>query len=130
MDSCDVAIIGAGPYGLSAGAHLRSIKGLDVRVFGETMSFWDRQMPEGMLLRSPWMASHLSDPERAFTLDDYRKNVGNHFGAPVPLERFVDYGRWFQRQMVPAVDSRPVKIIEPDPRGFALTLADGAVVKS
>ena len=130
MDSCDVAVIGAGPYGLSAGAHLRAIKGLDVRVFGETMSFWDRQMPEGMLLRSPWVASHLSDPESAFTLDDYRKKVANHFGAPVPLERFVDYGRWFQSQAVPEVDERAVKLIENDARGFALTLGDGAVIKS
>jgi len=130
MDSCDVAIIGAGPYGLSVGAHLGAIKGLEVRVFGETMSFWDRQMPDGMLLRSPWVASHLSDPQSAFSLDEYRKKVGNHFGAPVPLERFVDYGRWFQRQAVPSIDDRPVKLIEKDTRGFALTLGEGTVLKA
>ena len=53
MTACDVAIVGAGPYALSAAAHLRAIKGLDVRVFGEPMSFW-RQMPIGMCLRSNW----------------------------------------------------------------------------
>ena len=72
MASCDVAVIGAGPYGLSAAAHLRTVKGLEVRLFGEPMSFWDRHMPAGMLLRSPWEASHISDPDGAFTLDAYR----------------------------------------------------------
>ena len=38
--TCDVVILGAGPYGLSAGAHLRNIKGLEVRVVGEPMDFW------------------------------------------------------------------------------------------
>jgi predicted NAD/FAD-dependent oxidoreductase len=33
----DAAIIGAGPYGLSADAHLRNIAGLNVRVFGKPM---------------------------------------------------------------------------------------------
>jgi len=52
MTKCDVAIIGAGPYGLSATAHLRTVKGLDVHTFGEPMSFWEGNMPKGMLLRS------------------------------------------------------------------------------
>jgi 2-polyprenyl-6-methoxyphenol hydroxylase-like FAD-dependent oxidoreductase len=42
MSACDVAIVGAGPYGLSAAAHLKAADGLDVRVFGEPMSFWER----------------------------------------------------------------------------------------
>lgn len=130
MNSCDVAIIGAGPYGLSVGAHLRAIKGLDVRVFGETMSFWDRQMPVGMLLRSPWPACHLSDPQQAFTLDTYRQQVRNHFGAPVPLDRFVEYGRWFQHQAVPEVDSRSVALVEPISQGFSLTLQDGTPLRA
>ncbi len=57
----DVAVIGAGPYGLSAGAHLRGL-GLNVKVFGEPMEFWATKMPEGMLLRSPRVASNISDP--------------------------------------------------------------------
>ena len=69
MKPC-VAIIGAGPYGLSAGVHLRA-KGIAVRVFGEPMDFWANKMPEGMLLRSPRVASNLSDPDGAFTLEAY-----------------------------------------------------------
>jgi cation diffusion facilitator CzcD-associated flavoprotein CzcO len=65
-----VAVIGAGPYGLAAGAHLKA-KGIRTRVFGEPMEFWAKKMPEGMLLRSLREASNLSAPDEAFTLEDY-----------------------------------------------------------
>src|SRR6266850_1815866 len=124
MPSCDVAIIGAGPYGLSAAAYLRTLNSLEIRVFGEPMAFWERQMPMGMLLRSPWEGSHISDPKRALTLDAYRSKSDNHLSAPVPLERFVQYGRWFQQHAVPDVDSRKVTRVETDSAGFRITLED------
>ena len=71
MTTCDVTIVGAGPYGLSAAAHLRTVKGLEVRVFGEPMSFWERHMPVGMRLRSNWTATHIADSNRALTLEAY-----------------------------------------------------------
>ena len=37
MATTDVTILGAGPYGLAAGAHLGKIKGLELRIFGEPM---------------------------------------------------------------------------------------------
>src|SRR5207249_6647103 len=49
----DVIVIGAGPYGLAASAHLRGA-GANVRGLGKPMSFWMRHMPKGMRLRSPW----------------------------------------------------------------------------
>src|SRR5438132_14023530 len=104
MTTCDVAIVGAGPYGLSAAAHLRAANGLDVRVFGEPMSFWERHMPKGMLLRSPLAGSHLSDPSRSLTLEAYQKKSGNQITAPLPLYRFKDYGQWVQSQYEPNVD--------------------------
>ena len=110
MSACDVAIIGAGPYGLSVAAHLRAVNGLGVQIFGDPMSFWDRQMPVGMLLRSPWAGSHLSDPKGALTLDAYRQAQGNHFGAPIPLDRFIEYGTWVQEQVAPDVDRRVARL--------------------
>jgi len=130
MTPCDVAIVGAGPYGLSAAAHLRRVKGLEVRVFGEPMSFWDQNMPIGMFLRSNWSASQIADPSESLTLEGYQAATGNHVSAPVPLEQFVQYGRWYQRQAVPDLDYRKVARIDSDPKGFRLMLEDGETVNS
>jgi len=130
MQKCDVAIVGAGPYGLSAAAHLRAANGLDVHVFGEPMSFWERHMPKGMLLRSPLAGSHLSDPSRSLTLQAYEAASGNQITAPLPLHRFTDYGRWFQSQAVPDLDARKVDRVENNGQGFHLTLEDGETWKA
>ena len=127
---CEIAVLGAGPYGLSAAAHLGAIDGLDVRIFGPPMSFWERNMPVGMLLRSPWVASNLSHPGRRFTLDEYRDDTEQAFGSPVPLDRFVDYGRWFQRQTVPGLDDRTVRRVEANGDGFVLELEDGEPMRA
>jgi cation diffusion facilitator CzcD-associated flavoprotein CzcO len=49
MTGVDVAIIGAGPYGLSLAAHL-SAAGVNYRHFGVPMRLWRGAMPEGMFL--------------------------------------------------------------------------------
>jgi hypothetical protein len=126
----DVIVVGAGPYGLGAGAHLREIKGLEVRVLGDPMSFWKNQMPIGMLLRSSWEASHLWDPKREFTLKAFQKASGMSVVAPVSLERFVDYGLWFQRKAVPDLDRRKIGSLEKTSSGFRVTIEDGDVITS
>jgi cation diffusion facilitator CzcD-associated flavoprotein CzcO len=130
MPTCDVAIVGAGPYGLSAAAHLRAANGLNIRVFGEPMAFWERHMPKGMLLRSPLPGSHLSDPARGLTLQAYQAATGNKITAPLPLHRFTDYGRWFQSQVVPGTDPRRVELVQKNGAGFRLTMEDGETWKA
>jgi len=128
MNYCDVAVIGAGPYGLSATAHLRA-RSIDSVTFGEPMAFWDQQMPIGMLLRSPWAASHLSDPRGELTLDTYRLAQGKQFSSPVPREAFVGYGKWFQGKVAPDIDRRFVKRVEKN-GDFQLLLSDGQQLKA
>jgi FAD-dependent urate hydroxylase len=121
---CHVAVVGAGPYGLSSTAYLRAA-GVETRVFGEPMSFWQNQMPVGMCLRSNWGASHIADPKQELTLDAYCHQKGNHISKPIPLDRFVDYGRWYQSQGVRDLEKRNVLSIDLYARGFKVVLADG-----
>jgi thioredoxin reductase len=130
MTRCDVAIIGAGPYGLSATAHLRTVKGLDVLTFGEPMSFWERNMPVGMLLRSGWEATHIADPDRSLTMERYQAANSKHLSKPVPLNGFIHYGQWFQRQAAPDLDRRKIKQVEAQATGFRLILETGETVQT
>ena len=125
--SCDVAVVGAGPYGLSVAAHLRHA-GISTRVFGEPMAFWRQNMPKGMLLRSPWRATHLSDPSGALSLDVYAAAHNVDRSKLLPLQSFVGYGNWFAQSTVPDVDRRAVRVIDATASGFRLTLVDGETV--
>jgi FAD-dependent urate hydroxylase len=126
---CDVVVLGAGPYGLSAGVHLKA-KEIDVRVFGEPMNFWANQMPKGMLLRSPREASNIADPGSAFTLEAYEAASGTKPAAPVSLETFVRYGQWFQQQLGSQIDRRIISQINRESSGFKVALEDGTIVRS
>lgn len=125
MAACDVTILGAGPYGLAAGNQLRSIKGLDVRVFGEPMSFWENAMPAGMFLRSNWTATQIADPDNRLTLESYQTENGNHLNTPIPIAQFIQYGKWYQRNSLPDLDHRKITLVESFPKGFRVTLEDG-----
>lgn len=121
---CEVAIIGAGPYGLATAAHMRAA-GMSVRVFGDPLSFWRQNMPDGMKLRSPWIATHIADPANRYTLDDYYREAGLQKPDLLALEKFVDYGLWFQNRVAPDLDRRKVVRVAASDGGFRLTLADG-----
>jgi FAD-dependent urate hydroxylase len=124
---CEVAVIGAGPYGLSVAAHLDHA-GLSTRVFGEPMGFWRRNMPNGMMLRSPWRATHLSSPDDSHSLDVYAAAHEVDDTKLLPLRDFIAYGEWFQRHAVPQLDCRAVTLIEATSNGFSVTLTDGEIV--
>jgi len=124
-----VAIIGAGPYGLAAAAHLRAV-GVETCIFGRVMEFWQNQMPAGMFLRSSWEASHIADPDRRLTLDRYQTSRNLQLSKPIPLSGFIEYGRWFQQQVAPDLDKRRVKRLEHTGEGFRLSLEDGECVQA
>lgn len=130
MSKSDVIIVGAGPYGIAATSHLRTIKGLDVQTFGQPMSFWESNMPVGMFLRSNWTATEIASPNGELSLEQYIAASGNHFSHPVPIDCFVSYGLWYQRQAVPDLDRRRVVRIEPNSAGFHVRLSDGEVIHS
>ncbi|MFB9266920.1 FAD-dependent monooxygenase [Bradyrhizobium erythrophlei] len=51
-----MAVVGAGPFGLSVAAHLRKL-GVDCCIVGSPMASWKNNMPKGMLLKSAGFAS-------------------------------------------------------------------------
>lgn len=129
--SIPVAVIGAGPYGLSMAAHLSS-KGIPFRIFGEPMGSWRRNMPESMVLKSEGHASSLSDPARVDTLESFCRTQNipyRNFGLPVPIDVFIDYGLDFQRLHAPQVEETSVTDLRRSAHGFDLTTASGEIVR-
>lgn len=115
-----VAVIGAGPYGLSTAAHLRA-RGIPVRVFGDPMVSWRANMPAGMLLKSTPVASNIDAPQRGHNLADYCDAAGIRRLVTdediIPIETFVAYGEWFKEKLVP--DLEQVRVVSVDRRGTA-----------
>jgi FAD-dependent urate hydroxylase len=126
---CEVAVVGAGPYGLAVAAHLRRA-GVDTRVFGDPMSFWRKRMPKGMYLRSPLGASGIADPEDALTLDAYARQRGLTFTYPLPLDAFLRYAQWRLEASGVEVEARELRAIEKRGRNFRLSFADSAAVSA
>jgi len=127
----DTAVVGAGPYGLSVAAHAGA-RGSRTRVFGTPMRAWAEHMPQGMKLKSePW-ASHLSDPRDRYTLKEYCRlqELPYAHGVPTPVETFVAYGRWFQRQAVPDLHETDVVRVDREGAVFSLELADGSSARA
>jgi lysine/ornithine N-monooxygenase len=126
----DVAIIGAGPYGLSIAAHLRAA-GVEHQIFGVPMSFWADNMPKGMLLKSEGFASNLYDPGGTFSLRDFCNENGIEYadiGVPVRLETFSSYGQAFQKRFAPDLQRKAVISLSPSQLGFLLQLEAGQLL--
>jgi hypothetical protein len=133
VSSTDVVVIGAGPNGLSVGAHLRHA-GVEHRVFGRTMGAWRFNMPAGMLLKSEPYASDLSGPDPGFLARDYctQAEVEYHDRViPLSREQFIAYGDWFARQLVPGVEETEVVSLTGVPTGgFMLRTATGERIRA
>ena len=128
----DVAIVGAGPYGLSLAAHLNGAK-LSYRIFGTPMSSWRNHMPARTLLKSDGFASSLYDPGATFTLADYCRQHAlpySDVGLPVPIETFISYALAFQQRFVPGIEETDVTSIDPITGGYQLTTAAGDTLRA
>ncbi|MBR1132224.1 NAD(P)-binding domain-containing protein [Bradyrhizobium iriomotense] len=120
-----VAIVGAGPFGLSVAAHLRS-RGVRFRIFGTPMHRWRAQMPLGMFLKSEWEASSISDPAGRYTLRQFCAEARLPYGkTPLPLDTFTRYAMAFQQHLVPMVEDVLVTAVDRKPDCFDLRLATG-----
>jgi thioredoxin reductase len=131
-DPVEVAIVGAGPYGLSLAAHL-SAAGRNFRQFGLPMHLWRSAMPRGMFLKSQGFASNIADPGGTHTLEAFCDVAGRpyaDYGLPVPLDTFVAYGQWFQAELSPDLEEVLVTELTEQDGWFELGLADGGRVRA
>jgi hypothetical protein len=127
-----VCIVGAGPYGVSIAAHLRSI-GIDFRIFGISMHRWRTQMPRGMFLKSEGCGSNLSSPTGHHTLARYCAEEGLPYcgwGEPVSREVFAAYALSFQQNLVPNLEDSMVTTVRKSRDMFELELSSGERVNA
>ena len=127
MRSTDLLIVGAGPFGLALAAEAGH-QGLPYVVVGRPMSFWQQQMPAGMLLRSAsdW---HL-DVQGVATIEAFLATRGLTAGQAEPLTRelYLDYCDWFAAEKGIVAEPQHVLRLDDADGGFRATLEDGSVV--
>jgi lysine/ornithine N-monooxygenase len=121
-DRLDVAVIGAGPFGLSVAAHLND---RPVRVFGAPMQTWRTRMPPDMRLRSDWEETSLSAPGDRGSIDVWSRAEDEPREEPIPLARFLRYAEWFRSTFVPENDPADVAELERAAGVFRVTTAEG-----
>lgn len=125
----DVAIIGAGPYGLSLASHLRT-RNVRFRIFGKPMQAWRAHMPQSMFLKSLGDSSDFSDPQNAFTTHHFYAERRQPYASKdvIPLSDFIAYGLEFQKRLAPETEPHEVVSVESDGQGYALRLSNQEIV--
>jgi cation diffusion facilitator CzcD-associated flavoprotein CzcO len=122
-DRLDLAVVGAGPFGLSIAAHAADRR---VRVFGQPMQTWRTRMPPEMRLRSDWEETSLSAPADRGSISIWAAAAGEPREEPIPLAKFLRYADWFRETFVP--DTDPSDVVGVDRVGgvFRVVSASGA----
>lgn len=124
----DVAIIGAGPYGLSIAAHLRAAR-VEHRIFGAPMQAWADHMPPGMNLKTDARSSDLSDPAGRATFGRFCEERGLAAdGAVVPLATFLAYGQAFAARFAPEAENKRLVRLDRAVGGLEIEFDDGEVL--
>jgi cation diffusion facilitator CzcD-associated flavoprotein CzcO len=120
-----VAIIGAGPYGLSLSTHLTA-RNVKHRIFGSPMRFWSDIAAAGgeRYLKSYCFGTNISTPTRGYSFADYSHPRGLETFEPCSIRDFAAYGLWFQQENVPWVEPIDVALLDRQAEGFAITLAN------
>ena len=97
-----IAIIGAGPYGLSLAAHMAE-RNIEHRIFGSPMQFWSQIAEAGgeRYLKSYCFGTNISTPRPGYSFADYSEPRGSGDVRAVFNRRFCRL-----RKMVSAKECR------------------------
>jgi FAD-dependent urate hydroxylase len=126
MKKVSVAVIGAGPYGLSVAGHLAA-RGVDHRIFGRPMQFWDGIAAAGgeRYLKSYCFGTNISLPTPGSSFADYSAPRGLETFEPCSIANFAAYGHWFQQRNVGWVEPVDVADVTRSGNAYTLTLENG-----
>jgi FAD-dependent urate hydroxylase len=127
-ETTDVAIIGAGPYGLSVASHLGA-KAVDFRIFGQPLVTWRRMLP-GINLKSPDFGSNIYTPDAGNTFIEWCDARGLSRAEPIPMSRFTEYALDTQRRILPMVEQVDVTRIRPHGDGFDVAIGDSPRIQA
>jgi NADPH-dependent 2,4-dienoyl-CoA reductase/sulfur reductase-like enzyme len=104
VEQRDVAVVGAGPYGLAIAAACTAA-GRSTVVFGPMLETW-RQMPSEMELRAAWREMSLTGPGAPGSLEEWEAASGVAPHEPMTVTEFIAYATWFaDRQVAERVDA-------------------------
>lgn len=117
-----MAVVGAGPFGLSVAAHLAHLR---VCAFGQPMQTWRTRMPPDMRLRSDWEETSLSAPGDRGSIDIWSRAADEPREEPIPLPKFLRYADWFRETFVPEVDTSDVTQVDRASGVFRIATAAG-----
>jgi hypothetical protein len=115
----DVAVVGAGPYGLSVAASAAPARSI---VFGRPLLTWERMEPD-MELRAAWEEMALVAGAGRGGLDAWLAETGRPRREPMTPADFVAYGTWFRERFVPELVEDEVDMVERE--GALLRVAAG-----
>jgi FAD-dependent urate hydroxylase len=124
----EVAIVGAGPYGLAVAAYLKYLR-IPFRIFGSPMQFW-RDMPPEMYLKSSASATNICTPENFITLNQYLSERGLDPEAVCAVAEFARYGQYIQMKNISEIDNVNVNFVHRLENKFYLTTDTGEIVES
>ena len=100
------------------------------------MAGWFEHMPIGMFLKSTARDSSIGSPHQKTGIGNWCEAASvepfDKGGAeiPIPVNDFIEYGRWFQGREVPELEQAKVTRIARSTTGFEVELASGERVKS
>jgi len=130
MQTVEVLVIGAGPYGLSISTHLRA-QGVNHLVVGTPMDTWRAHSPAGMFLKSEPYGSSFASARPGYNLATFYRLRGLPYEprlGPVPLDNFLGYADWFTANLVSALRDDSVTELTPAGDGFVASFAGGESV--